>query len=255
MSFRYPGRTSRQAASLADRLVLDRVSLAVGPGEFVALVGANGSGKSTLLRLLAGLLHPTGGRVDVAGEPISAPDRRVGVVFQEPRLLPWRSVVDNIAFPLELAGWPADRRRARARELLELVGLVGVDDERPHRLSGGMRQRAAIARALALEPGILLLDEPFSALDSLTRERLNLALQEIWRRTGASVVLVTHSIAEAIFLADRVLVLARRSARIAGTIAIPFARPRSLGTLDAADVSGIAASVRELLAADEEATR
>ncbi|MHB8672313.1 MAG: ABC transporter ATP-binding protein [Candidatus Limnocylindrales bacterium] len=255
VSFRYPGRTSRQTASPADRLALDRVTLAVGPGEFVALVGANGSGKSTLLRLLAGLLHPTGGRVDIAGEPISAPDRRVGVVFQEPRLLPWRSVVDNVAFPLELAGWPADRRGARARELLELVGLVGVDDERPHRLSGGMRQRAAIARALALEPGILLLDEPFSALDSLTRERLNLALQEIWRRTGTSVVLVTHSIAEAIFLADRVLVLARRSAGIAGTIAIPLARPRSLATLDAADVSGIAAAVRDLLAADEEPVR
>jgi len=251
VSFSYPpsdGRTTNPP-------VLEQLSLTVRPGEFVALVGANGSGKSTLLRLLAGLLPPTAGRIEVGGERLTAPDRRIGLVFQEPRLLPWRSVIDNVAFPLELAGWPIAGRRARAREMLDLVGLEGVDDERPHRLSGGMRQRAAIARALALEPGILLLDEPFSALDALTRERFNVALQEIWRQTGTSVVLVTHSIAEAIFLADQVLVLARAAAGIVGRIEIPFARPRLLGELDAADVSGLAATVRELLEIDDGGAR
>ena len=251
VSFSYPPSDGRTA----NPPVLERLSLTVRPGEFVALVGANGSGKSTLLRLLAGLLPPTAGRIEVGGERLAAPDRRIGLVFQEPRLLPWRSVIDNVAFPLELAGWPIARRRGRAREMLDLVGLDGVDEVRPHRLSGGMRQRASIARALALEPGILLLDEPFSALDALTRERLNVALQEIWRQTGTSVVLVTHSIAEAIFLADRVLVLARAAAGIVGRIEIPFARPRLLGELDAADVSGLAATVRELLETDDGGAR
>lgn len=251
LSFSYPPRDGRTT----DPPILERLSLTVRPGEFVALVGANGSGKSTLLRLLAGLLPPTAGRIEVGGERLATPDRRIGLVFQEPRLLPWRSVIDNVAFPLELAGWPIARRRERAREMLDLVGLEGVDGERPHRLSGGMRQRAAIARALALEPGILLLDEPFSALDALTRERFNVALQEIWRRTGTSVVLVTHSIAEAIFLADRVLVIARTAAGIVGRIEIPFARPRLLGELDAAEVSGLAATVRGLLEIDEGGAR
>jgi len=251
VSFSYPPSEGRTT----DPPILERLSLTVRPGEFVALVGANGSGKSTLLRLLAGLLPPTAGRIEVGGERLAAPDRRIGLVFQEPRLLPWRSVIDNVAFPLELAGWPIARRRARAREMLDLVGLEGVDDERPYRLSGGMRQRASIARALALEPGILLLDEPFSALDALTRERFNVALQEIWRQTGTSVVLVTHSIAEAIFLADRVLVLARAAAGIVGRIEIPFARPRLLGELDAADVSDLAATVRELLDIDDGGAR
>ena len=244
VSFSYGGPRQRTG------LVLDRVTVTVAPGEFVALVGANGSGKSTLLRLIAGLLTPDAGTIEIEGRPVHGPDRRVGLVFQEPRLLPWRSTLDNVAFPLELAGEPRLRREARARDLIRLVGLHGVDEARPHQLSGGMRQRVAIARALALEPGILLLDEPFSALDALTRERFNVALQAIWRQTGTSIVLVTHSIPEAIFLADRVLVVAGRPGRIAGEVAVPLSHPRELATLDTGAVSQPAARLRELLAAD-----
>ena len=228
------------------------ITLTVASGEFLALVGANGTGKSTLLRLIAGLLKPDAGTVTIDGRPVDGPDPRVGLVFQEPRLLPWRSTVDNVAFPLELAGWSRPRRRARAREMMKLVGLRGVDDLRPHQLSGGLRQRAGLARALALEPAVLLLDEPFSALDALTRERLNVRLQSIWHETGTSVVLVTHAISEAIFLADRVVVIAGRPGHLAAEVPIGLPRPRSLDHLDAADVSRAAALIREHLADDEE---
>jgi len=231
------------------------VTLTVASGEFLALVGANGTGKSTFLRLIAGLLRPDAGTVAIDGRPVDGPDPRVGLVFQEPRLLPWRSTVDNVAFPLELAGWSLPRRRARAREMMRLVGLRGVDDVRPHQLSGGLRQRAGLARALALEPAVLLLDEPFSALDALTRERLNVRLQSIWHETATSVVLVTHAISEAIFLADRVVVIAGRPGRpgrLAAEVPIGLPRPRSLDHLDAADVSGAAALIRGHLADDEE---
>ena len=200
----------------------------------MTLIGANGTGKSTLLRLIAGLLTPDAGRIEIEGGPLVGPDARIGIVFQEPRLLPWRSTIDNVAFPLELAGWSRERRVERARELLELVDLHGVDDARPHELSGGMRQRASIARALALEPAILLLDEPFSALDALTRERFDGSLQAIWRRTGTTILLVTHSIGEAVFLADRVLVMGGRPGRIAGEVIVSAERPRPAGSLDAA---------------------
>ena len=239
------------------RPVLGGVSLGVEPGEFVALVGANGTGKSTLLRLIAGLLPPDRGSVAIAGRRVDGPDPRVGLVFQEPRLLPWRSIVDNVAFPLELAGMARPRRVGRARELLDLVGLRGIEELRPYQLSGGMRQRASIARALALEPAVLLLDEPFSALDALTRERFNVRLQAIWRAIGTTIVLVSHSIPEAIFLADRVLVLAGRPSRIAAEVPVPLARPRTIDDLDAAVVSATASTVRAHLelgsAEDDEA--
>jgi NitT/TauT family transport system ATP-binding protein len=232
---------------------VEGISFTVAPGEFVVLIGANGTGKSTILRLLAGLLAPASGSVTIAGRPTSGPDPRVGFVFQDPRLLPWRSTLDNVAFPLELAGWSRDRREARAREALRLIGLRDVDDDRPHLLSGGMRQRAAIARALVLEPAVLLLDEPFSALDALTRERFNVQLQAVWRETGTSIVLVTHAIPEAVFLADRILVLAGRPGRIVGDVPDPLAHPRSLVDLDASLASTTAIRVRELLALDDAA--
>jgi NitT/TauT family transport system ATP-binding protein len=166
----------------------------------------------------------------VHGTQVRKPEPGVGFVFQEPRLLPWRSVLDNVAFPLELAGWPRHAREPRARDLLALVGAPDVGGLRPYQVSGGMRQRAAIARALALQPGVLLLDEPFSALDALTRERFNLSLQSIWRETGTTILLVTHSIAEAIFLADRVLVLTARPGRLLSSVEVELPRPRDLAS-------------------------
>ena len=255
VSFTYPGARGMGP-------VVDRVSLTVQPGEFVVLIGANGTGKSTLLRLIAGLLTPDAGRIEIDGGPMAGPDPRIGMVFQEPRLLPWRSVIDNVGFPLELAGWSDERRLARARELLQLVELRGVDGARPHELSGGMRQRVAIARALALEPAVLLLDEPFNALDALTRERFDGSLQAIWRRTATTILLVTHSIGEAVYLADRVLVMAGRPGRITGEVAVGAARPRPASSLDSAILPGpmapseadsmaaAAATIRGLLAAD-----
>ena len=258
VTFAYPG-----ARGLGP--VLEHVSLTVSAGEFVVLIGANGTGKSTLLRLVAGLLTPDAGRISMDGSPLAGPDPRIGIVFQEPRLLPWRSTIDNVAFPLELAGWSHERRLARAHDLLDLVDLRGVDERRPHELSGGMRQRVSIARALALQPAVLLLDEPFSALDALTRERFDASLQAIWRETGTTILLVTHSIGEAVFLADRVLVMAGRPGRIAGEVVVASTRPRAVGALDAANLpapapsasdamSEAAGTIRGLLAADTAAT-
>jgi NitT/TauT family transport system ATP-binding protein len=227
--------------------VLGGIDLAVARGSVVALVGPNGCGKSTLLRVIAGLLPAAGGTVAVDGAAVRGPDPRVGLVFQEPRLLPWRTALDNVAFPLEVGGRPPADRRARARDLLRLVGLADWADARPGELSGGMRQRVAIARALALEPSVLLLDEPFSALDALTRERFNLELLRLWERIGATIVLVTHSIPEAVFLADRVVVLTPRPAVVEADIPIDLPRPRQLADLDAAVVTRTAAEIRTLL--------
>jgi NitT/TauT family transport system ATP-binding protein len=223
---------------------LEGFDLAVEPGEVVAIIGPNGCGKSTFLRVAAGLLPPTSGAVTLDDRPIDGPEERIGLVFQEPRLLPWRSVAGNVTYPLELAGWRRDRRDARLADLLRLVGLVDAADARPSQLSGGMRQRAAIARALALEPEVLLLDEPFSALDALTRDRFNLELLGMWEGTGTTIVIVTHSIPEAILLADRVVVMTPRPGRVAAIVPIDAPRPRSLDTLDGAIVSDAAAAIR-----------
>jgi NitT/TauT family transport system ATP-binding protein len=213
----------------------------------VAIVGPNGSGKSTLLRILAGLLPPDGGTVRIGDMAVADADPRVGFVFQEPRLLPWRSTLDNVCFPLELAGVPPAERLRRGRALLDLVGIAPFADAYPHHLSGGMRQRAAIARALAREPSVLLLDEPFSALDALTRERFNAELLQLWQRTGTTIVLVTHSIAEAVFVADRVIVLTPRPGHVIADIRVPLARPRQAEALDGAAYSRTAAAIRSYL--------
>ncbi len=175
---------------------------------------------------------------------MTGPDPRVGLVFQEPRLLAWRSAEDNVRFPMELAGWSKARQAARADDLLGLVGLREFAGARPATLSGGTRQRVAIARALALEPSLLLLDEPFSALDALTRERFNAELLRLWERTGTTIVLVTHSIPEAVFVADRVVVLSPRPGRIVAEIPVDLPRPRRVADLDSAFVSHLAAEVR-----------
>ena len=220
---------------------LDAVSLDVVSREVVALIGPNGCGKSTLLRILSGLLAPDEGQVTIDGRPCERPRPRVGLVFQEPRLLAWRSSADNVAFPLELAGWP---RRARPRARTSCWASWARERSRtrgPRPLSGGMRQRVAIARALALEPQVLLLDEPFSALDALTRERFNAELLELWQRTGTTIVLVTHSIPEAVFLADRVLVMSPRPGRIVADIPVDLPRPRRHADIDSARAAEIAA--------------
>jgi NitT/TauT family transport system ATP-binding protein len=200
------------------------------------------------LRVIAGLLRPERGEVTLDGERITAPDPRIGLVFQEPRLLPWRSAAANITYPLELAGWSPDRRATRLAELAELVALdPSVTGNRPNELSGGTRQRVALARALALEPEVLLLDEPFSALDALTRERFDLELLRLWERAATTIVLVTHSIAEAILVADRVVVLSPRPGRVVADIPVEMPRPRSIADLDAAVVSRTARLIRHHL--------
>jgi NitT/TauT family transport system ATP-binding protein len=226
---------------------LDGIDLAVSRGEVVALIGPNGSGKSTLLRVVAGLLPADRGRVIFQGGQIAGPDPRIGLVFQEPRLLPWRTTAANVAYPLELAGMPASERAARTESALRTVGLEDAAARIPSQLSGGMRQRAALARSLALEPELLLLDEPFSAVDELTRERLNLELLDIAARRGATVLVVTHSVQEAIFLADRVVVLSPGPGRVVADIAVALPRPRSLADLDASVVSAAAGAIRSHL--------
>lgn len=228
--------------------VLDGIDLEIPGGAIVALIGPNGCGKSTLLRVIAGLLRPTGGGARLDGRGITGPDAAIGLVFQEPRLLPWRSAASNITYPLELAGWSPERRTERLTALTDLVGLdPAVAGARPGTLSGGTSQRVALARALALEPAVLLLDEPFSALDALTRERFDLELLRLWERSSSTIVMVTHSIPEAILVADRVVVLSARPGRVVADVAVDLPRPRSIADLDAAGVSRIAAEIRRHL--------
>ena len=230
--------------------VLDGVSFEVPERSIVSIIGPNGCGKSTLLRVAAGLLATHDGAVEVEGEvlldgmPVREPDARVGLVFQEPRLLPWRDARGNIAYPLELERWPRERRERRVDDLLGLIGLREFARARPHQLSGGMRQRVAIGRALALGPSVLLMDEPFSALDALTRDRFNVELLRLWERTAVTILLVTHSIAEAVFLSDRVVVLSGRPARVVADVPVPLRRPRELQSLDAIGVGQTAARIR-----------
>jgi NitT/TauT family transport system ATP-binding protein len=227
---------------------LDGVDLAVPGGAIVALIGPNGCGKSTLLRVIAGLLTPEHGAVTLDGDPIVGPDPRIGLVFQEPRLLPWLTAATNITYPLELAGWPKARRAERLDALTELVALEPAAlTAKPSTLSGGTRQRVALARALALDPSVLLLDEPFSALDALTRERFDLELLRLGERAATTIVMVTHSIAEAILVADRVIVLSPRPGRVVADIAVDAARPRTIAALDGAIASETAAEIRSHL--------
>jgi NitT/TauT family transport system ATP-binding protein len=228
---------------------IDGLSLDVPAGSFTVVIGPNGCGKSTLLRLVAGLLAPDAGTVRVDGSIPVAGDGRVGLAFQQPRLVPWRSTLENVALPLELAGVGAATRRAAALETLERVGLAGAAALRPRELSGGMAQRASLARALITDPPVLLLDEPFSALDALTRETFDAELQRLWLERRRTVVLVTHSVPEAISLADRVVVMTPRPGRVARVVAVDLPRPRPADLGGDARAASLAAEVRDALAA------
>jgi NitT/TauT family transport system ATP-binding protein len=226
---------------------LEEVSLEVERGQFVCIIGPSGSGKSTLLRIVAGLLSPSAGSVRLEGHPINGAGGRVGLVFQQPTLLPWRTVADNVTLPLELAGVDAGERAERVAELLETVGLAGFEDEYPLRLSGGMAQRTAIARALAQNPEILLLDEPFGSLDALTRERMGVELLRIWQTYRRTVLMVTHSVEEAALLADRVVVFSPRPGRVVEVVDVDLPRPRDPALLNDPRLQAVAGGLRAAL--------
>ena len=232
-----------------DQLVVAQdLSVQIPRASFTVIIGPNGCGKSTLLRAVAGLLAPTSGELRVGGEPPRAGDGRVSLAFQQPRLVPWRSTLDNVALPLEIAGVPRPERVARATDALERVGLGGAAALRPRELSGGMAQRAALARALIGEPGVLLLDEPFSALDALTRETFDRELQRLWQERRRTVLLVTHSVSEAVTLADRVVVMTPRPGRVARVVDVDLPRPRPIELGADPRAAALATAVREALA-------
>jgi NitT/TauT family transport system ATP-binding protein len=228
---------------------LQDIDLELAPGEFVSLIGPSGCGKSTLLRVIGDLIEPTAGSVTMNGKPARRAriDRDYGIVFQDAVLFDWRTVAKNIALPLEMLGWDRDRRRARVEEMLDLVELRSFGDHHPWQLSGGMQQRVSIARALSFEPALLLMDEPFGALDEMTRERLNLELLSIWEKLGSTVIFVTHSISEAVFLSTKVVVMSPRPGRIAGTIDVDLPRPRGVETREDPHYFELVTAVRELL--------
>ena len=234
--------------------VLGPVDLEVAAGAFVTLIGPSGCGKSTLLRIVADLVAPSAGSVVVNGKAPNAArlDRDYGIVFQSPVLFDWRTVAENVALPLEVFGWAAERRDARVAELLSLVELDGFAGHRPYQLSGGMQQRVAIARALSFSPRILLMDEPFGALDELTRERLNDELRQIWRSTGTTVVFVTHSIPEAVYLSTRVLVMSARPGRFVRDVPVDLPEPRDDATRESPRFFELVNEVREALHAGAE---
>jgi NitT/TauT family transport system ATP-binding protein len=252
MSSEQPVVSLRNVQKVFERgntVALEGIDLDVHPGEFVSLIGPSGCGKSTLLRIVGDLIHPTGGEVVVNGKSAhqARRDRDYGIVFQDAVLYDWRTVQRNIALPLEMAGWDRAKRAARVREMLELVELGDFGDHRPWQLSGGMQQRVSIARALSFSPPLLLMDEPFGALDEMTRERMNQELLRIWEETGCTVVFVTHSIAEAVFLSTRVVVMSARPGRITGVVDVDLAQPRVSRTREEPHFAELIRDVRRLL--------
>ena len=238
----FPGKAGR-------RLALDGVDLALAPGELVCVVGPSGCGKSTLLDLVAGHTRPARGDVRVDGRPVEGPGPERVMVFQEHALFPWLSVADNVGFGLKNAGVPRSERESTVARWLAKVGLTDAAGLHPHQLSGGMRQRAALARAFAMRPEVLLMDEPFSALDAPSRDRLHVELQELWRETGTTLLFVTHNVREAVALGDRVVVLSSGPGHVIGEVTVPLARPR---VVESDRVVALAQDVRRLLdAADQ----
>jgi NitT/TauT family transport system ATP-binding protein len=230
-------------------IALAPIDLDVHPGEFVSLIGPSGCGKSTLLRIIGDLVPATEGQVLVNGKPAHQArlDRDYGIVFQDPVLYDWRTVARNISLPLEMLGWDRQRRASRVAEMLDLVELGGFEGHYPWQLSGGMQQRVSIARALSFSPALLLMDEPFGALDEMTRERLNGELLRIWQQSGCTIVFVTHSITEAVFLSTRVVVMSARPGRVIGIVEIDVPQPRTMDTREEPRFFELVTEVRERL--------
>jgi NitT/TauT family transport system ATP-binding protein len=226
---------------------LEDVNFQAEEGEFISVVGPSGCGKSTLLRVVAGLLPATKGHVSIYGKEVEGPTAEVGIVFQTPVLLPWRSILENILLQVEMRHLNRADYRARAMELIKLVGIAGFESKLPFELSGGMQQRAGICRALIHDPPLLLMDEPFGALDALTRELMNQELQRIWLDSGKTVLFITHSISEAVFLSDRVLVMSERPGTLNADIPIDLKRPRDLSTMENPRFASLGRQIRELL--------
>jgi NitT/TauT family transport system ATP-binding protein len=228
-------------------VALEEFSLDVADGEFVTVVGRSGCGKTTLLKLTAGLLSASSGSVHVAGKPVTAPLTDIGIVFQAPVLLPWRKTLDNVLLQIEARKLDVNGYRKRARELLELTGLKGFENCYPFELSGGMQQRVSISRALVHNPPLLLMDEPFGALDAITRDEMNVELLRIWSDAKKTVLFITHSIPEAVFLGDRVIVMTPRPGRVAEILNIDLPHPRTTATRDDAKFIGYVKTIRERL--------
>ncbi|WP_439572092.1 ABC transporter ATP-binding protein [Phreatobacter sp.] len=230
---------------------LEGLDFRVGDGEFVSVLGPSGCGKSTLLKLASGLILPTAGSLTLDGERITGPRPDAGIVFQQPTLLPWRRVIDNVLVPIRAMGRNVRDYRDKAQALIELVGLAGFENHYPHELSGGMQQRVGIARGLVHDPAMLLMDEPFAALDAMTRETMMDEIQRIWARTRKSVLFITHSIPEAVYLSDRVLVMSPRPGRVIEEVAVDLPRPRTMATLDDRRFVALASHLRAQFRATE----
>ena len=224
---------------------VNAATFSVEKGEFVSLLGPSGCGKSTLLMMIAGLESVTDGRVLVGGTPIAAPRSEIGIVFQDPTLLPWKTALQNILFPIEMMHRNRAEHLDRATELLHLVGLGDAANKRPRQLSGGMKQRVSICRALIADPAILLMDEPFSALDAIARDDMNIVLLELWERYRKTVLFVTHSIREAALLSDRILIMGGKPSRILADVKVPFARPRGFAIGETAEFNELCTALRD----------
>jgi NitT/TauT family transport system ATP-binding protein len=240
------GKSFRSEGAMLE--VLRNVNIDVADRQFISILGPSGCGKSTLLMMLAGLEPVGSGSIEIAGQTVRTPRRDVGVIFQDPTLLPWKTALENVLFPIEIYGLPFEQYRTRAEELLALVGLADARHRRPRQLSGGMRQRVAICRALIHQPKLLLMDEPFSALDAITRDELNVTLLDIWGRHHQTAFFVTHSIREAVFLSDRVVVLGRRPGQVVMDVAIGFPRPRQLSVGETVEFNRICGELRTAIA-------
>lgn len=228
-------------------LALDDVSATIGQNEFVTILGPSGCGKSTLLKIASQVLEASAGEVRFEGHPLRTPTARIGLVFQQPILMPWRTVLQNVLFPIEMMGRRISDHEREARALIELVGLEGFENVLPGELSGGMQQRVAICRALVYDPKVLLMDEPFAALDAITREELGMELLRIWSERRKTVVFVTHSIQESVLLSDRVLVMTARPGRVASSIKIELPRPRHVGMVSTPEYAAHAEEIRALI--------